>query len=78
MKSRRLAPLNRRHHRHLRPLLRFGSQGPLVEKLQRALEKERFYEGRIDGDFGERTIRAVLSIKRRRSGRTPTTASSAR
>jgi hypothetical protein len=45
------------------PRLRFGSQGPLVEKLQRALQKEGFYEGKIDGDFGERTIRAVLKYQ---------------
>jgi hypothetical protein len=45
------------------PRLRFGSQGPLVEALQRALEKEDFYEGRIDGDFGERTVRAVLKYQ---------------
>lgn len=43
--------------------LRFGSQGPLVEKLQRALKKAAFYEGKIDGDFGDRTIRALLAFQ---------------
>jgi hypothetical protein len=45
------------------PRVRFGSQGPRVEALQRALQKEDFYEGRIDGDFAERTIRAVLKYQ---------------
>lgn len=44
--------------------LRFGSQGSLVEKLQKALEKAGFYEGILDGDFGDRTIRALLAFQR--------------
>lgn len=43
--------------------LRFGSQGELVKKLQRALQTKSFYEGNIDGDFGERTLRAVLKFQ---------------
>lgn len=44
--------------------LRFGSQGSLVEKLQKALKKAGFYEGLTDGDFGDRTIRALLAFQR--------------
>lgn len=43
--------------------LRFGSQGNLVKKLQKALQTKSFYEGNIDGDFGERTLRAVLKFQ---------------
>ena len=43
--------------------LRFGSQGELVKKLQKALQTKSFYEGNIDGDFGERTLRAVLKFQ---------------
>lgn len=43
--------------------LRFGSQGELVTRLQRALQKKGFYEGNADGDFGNRTIRAVLAYQ---------------
>jgi N-acetylmuramoyl-L-alanine amidase len=43
--------------------LRFGSQGELVKKLQKALQSKSFYEGEIDGDFGERTLRAVLKFQ---------------
>lgn len=41
--------------------LRFGSQGELVQKVQKALKD--FYEGNIDGDFGKRTLRAVLKFQ---------------
>ena len=43
--------------------LRFGSHGDLVKKLQKALQTKSFYEGNIDGDFGERTLRAVLKFQ---------------
>lgn len=43
--------------------LRFGSQGDLVKKLQKALQSKGFYEGNIDGDFGYRTLRAVLQFQ---------------
>lgn len=43
--------------------LRFGSQGDLVKKLQKALQNKSFYEGNLDGDFGERTLRAVLNFQ---------------
>lgn len=43
--------------------LRFGSHGPLVETLQKALKERGYYEGRVDQDFGERTLRAVLAFQ---------------
>ena len=43
--------------------LRYGSSGPLVGKLQTALKKANFYEGIVDEDFGQRTIRAVLDYQ---------------
>jgi murein L,D-transpeptidase YcbB/YkuD len=43
--------------------LRFGSKGELVKKLQKALQGKGFYEGNIDGDFGSRTLRAVLQFQ---------------
>jgi hypothetical protein len=52
----------------LSPRLRFGSQGSLVEKVQNALQREGFYEGRIDGDFGDRTLRAVLAFQTAKFG----------
>jgi len=43
--------------------LRFGSDGELVKLVQNALKTEDFYEGNVDGDFGERTLRAVLAYQ---------------
>lgn len=43
--------------------LRFGSQGDLVNKLQKALKSKGFYEGDIDDEFGNRTLRAVLQFQ---------------
>lgn len=43
--------------------LRFGSKGDLVTELQTALKAAGFYDGNIDDDFGERTIRAVLNYQ---------------
>jgi hypothetical protein len=48
--------------------LRFGSQGPVVAKLQARLKQAGFYEGAVDEDFGERTIRAVLAFQTARFG----------
>ena len=48
--------------------LRFGSQGEPVEQLQRRLGEHGFYEGKVDGDFGPRTIRAVLAFQQARFG----------
>ena len=43
--------------------LRYGSKGPLVTRVQEALKAKGFYEGRIDDDFGIRTLRAVLRFQ---------------
>jgi hypothetical protein len=43
--------------------LRFGSQSPLVSELQTRLKDADFYEGAVDGSFGERTLRAVLAFQ---------------
>ena len=43
--------------------LRFGSKGDLVAELQTALKASGYYEGDVDGDFGKRTIRAVLKYQ---------------
>jgi hypothetical protein len=43
--------------------LRFGSKGDLVNDLQKALKEKGYYEGKIDGDFGDRTNRAVLKYQ---------------
>ena len=37
--------------------------GDLVKKMQKALQTKSFYEGNIDGDFGERTLRAVMKFQ---------------
>jgi hypothetical protein len=41
-------------------LLRYGSRGDLVAQVQNALAARDHYEGVIDGDFGYRTLRALL------------------
>jgi hypothetical protein len=43
--------------------LRYGSKGALVKKLQTQLKNKDFYEGNVDGDFGPKTIRAVLQFQ---------------
>ncbi|AZI26438.1 hypothetical protein EA772_14240 [Pedobacter sp. G11] len=43
--------------------LKFGSQGDIVKELQEKLAKLHYYEGKPDGDFGERTLKAVLSFQ---------------
>lgn len=43
--------------------LRFGSQGALVEEVQAVLKDRGYYEGRVDGDFGPRTLRALLDYQ---------------
>jgi hypothetical protein len=50
------------------PRLRFGSQGQLVSKVQTELQARGFYEGSIDPDFGQRTIRAVLEFQSTKFG----------
>lgn len=48
--------------------LRFGSKGALVTDLQKALQKQGFYEGVIDDEFKERTMRAVMEYQTFRFG----------
>jgi hypothetical protein len=43
--------------------LRFGSKGDLVSELQKQLAKDGHYEGEPDGDFGPRTLFAVLEYQ---------------
>lgn len=43
--------------------LRYGSRGALVTELQEGLKKKGFYEGELDEDFGERTLRGVLEFQ---------------
>lgn len=43
--------------------VRFGSKGALVREVQTALRDGDFYEGKIDDEFGERTLRAVLDFQ---------------
>lgn len=49
---------------NLTPRLRYGSAGELVELVQQQLKAGSFYEGRIDGDFGWRTLAAVLKFQK--------------
>jgi hypothetical protein len=39
---------------------RFGSKGSRAERVQGALKKKKLYEGIVDGDFGLRSLRALL------------------
>lgn len=50
-------------HRHLQKLCEVGSSGALVTELQKALKSKGFYEGEVDLDFGNRTLRAVLAFQ---------------
>lgn len=49
--------------------LRFGSHGPLVTTVQEALKSLKFYEGELDLDFGNRTLRAVLAFQQATFGK---------
>jgi hypothetical protein len=44
--------------------VRFGSRGDRSGKVQEALARKGHYEGRVDGDFGPRSTRALLSFQR--------------
>jgi hypothetical protein len=48
--------------------LRYGSKGPLVEKLQEKLKKLNYYEGNLDPNFGPRTLKAVLAFQKKSFG----------
>lgn len=50
------------------PRLRYGSSGDRVGAVQAALARQGLYEGDRDGDFGARTLRAVLAFQRSRFG----------
>lgn len=43
--------------------LRFGSFGEKVSQLQNKLKQKGFYEGKIDKDFGRRTLNAILEYQ---------------
>lgn len=49
--------------------LRFGSRGPLVTEVQKALMSKGLYEGRVDLEFGNRTLRAVLAFQQSTFGK---------
>jgi len=49
--------------------LRFGSKGPLVTEVQKALKSKGFYEAELDLDFGNRTLRAVLAFQQSTFGK---------
>ena len=44
-------------------LLRIGSRGTAVDKLQTALKKDGFYSDAIDGIFGRQTQAAVIKFQ---------------
>lgn len=50
-----------------RPLIQRGDEGKHVEAAQRVLKRLGLYTGRIDGDFGPRTDRAVREYQRLQS-----------
>lgn len=50
--------------RRRRPTLRPGSRGPEVEALQQRLARLGFYEGEVDGTYGELTEDAVRTFQR--------------
>lgn len=43
--------------------LRYGSSGAVVAKLQKALKEQEYYEGKVDGIFGSRTLFALLNFQ---------------
>ena len=43
--------------------LRFGSEGPLVGRMQEVLKERGFYEGELDEQFGPRMLRAVTAFQ---------------
>ncbi|MFM2429693.1 MAG: hypothetical protein RLZZ511_906 [Cyanobacteriota bacterium] len=45
------------------PILRKGAEGPAVSRLQRRLQRLGFYNGDIDGGFGEATEAAVIAAQ---------------
>jgi N-acetylmuramoyl-L-alanine amidase len=47
------------------PVLRKGAEGPAVSRLQRRLQQLGFYNGAIDGGFGDETEAAVKAAQGR-------------
>src|SRR5262249_28826685 len=45
------------------PMLKFGAKGPDVKRLQQALLNLGFDPGSIDGDFGNKTLKAVKAYQ---------------
>ncbi|MEI6328681.1 MAG: peptidoglycan-binding domain-containing protein [Pseudanabaena sp.] len=45
-------------------ILRQGSKGNAVTELQQLLQNKGFYTGKIDGDFGQGTLNAVLKFQK--------------
>lgn len=43
--------------------VRFGSKGERAKRVQEALKLKGFYEGKLDGDFGPRSLRALLEFQ---------------
>lgn len=48
----------------MNPLLRQGSKGDAVTELQRLLQGQGFYNGKLDGDFGAGTANAVINFQK--------------
>src|SRR5690349_2766005 len=44
-------------------VIRYGSRGPAVRKLQRRLNQLHYYSGKPDGQFGQNTLEAVWAFK---------------
>jgi len=47
-----------------RAKLRYGSSGLLVEELQTKLKAKSYYEGIVDGNFRDRTMKAVIAFQK--------------
>ena len=50
------------------PRLRYGSAGELVKLVQEALKAGQYYEGKIDGALGWRTLSAVMQFQKAKFG----------
>ena len=49
--------------------IRFGSSGAKARVVQTALKKREFYEGKLDGQFGPRSLRALLEFQEAEFGK---------
>lgn len=50
-----------------KPLLKRGSTGEMVKRVQQVLKSGGFYNGVLDGDFGPQTERAVTAFQQGQS-----------